>query len=155
MTTPAASNVEDQVILNAARKAIWGRSMSCARLFLATCVALTCCGASSAKGVDVGDFLSHCGGLKPLLTGEKDADLDDQKHLSWCTSHLSTILENYRIGLVNRHQVPKGVGICLPEGMTDAELLLIVLDELEAQDRSATLAKVITDTLSAWWPCKG
>lgn len=49
----------------------------------------------------------------------------------------------------------KGVSICLPEGMTDAELLLIVLDELKAQDRSATLAKVITDTLSVWWPCRG
>ena len=70
------------------------------------------------------------------------------------TAHqLSAILENYRIALRKGNQVAKGVDICLPEGMTDAELLLIVLDELKAQETSATLAKVITDTLSVWWPC--
>ena len=46
------------------------------------------------------------------------------------------------------------VSICLLEGTTDAELLLIVLDELQTQDRSAKLAKVITSTSSVWWPCK-
>jgi Rap1a immunity proteins len=93
-------------------------------------------------------------GLKPVLTGEKEADRDDQRNLSWCANHLSAILENYRSALGQRNQVAKGVSICLPEGMTDAELLLIVLDELKAQERSATLAKVITDTLSVWWPCR-
>ena len=127
--------------------------MPCAKLFLATCVALACSGASSADDMDVGDFLSRCSALKPALTGEKDADLADQKNLSWCTSHLSDILENYRIGVLKRNQVPK-VHICLPEGTTDAELLLIVLDELQIQDKSAKVAKVITDTLSVWWPCK-
>lgn len=125
--------------------------MPCARLFLATCVVLTCSGASSADDMDVGDFLSRCSALKPVLTGEKDTDLADQKNLSWCTSHLSDILE---VGALKRNQVPKTVRICLPEGTTDAELLLIVLDELETQDRSAKLAKVITSTLSVWWPCK-
>ncbi len=128
--------------------------MLCGRLFLATCVALTCSGASSADDVAVGDFLSRCSALKPVLTGEKDTDLADQKNLSWCTSHLSDILEDYRVGVLQRNQVPKTVRICLPEGTTDAELLLIVLDELETQDRSAKLAKVITSTLSVWWPCK-
>lgn len=104
--------------------------------------------------MDVGDFLSRCSGLKAVLTGEKDADLDDQKNLFWCTGHLSGILKDYRIGVLKSNQVPKAVGICLPEGMTNSELLLIVLDELQAQDRSATLAKVITSTLSVWWPCK-
>jgi Ssp1 endopeptidase immunity protein Rap1a len=84
----------------------------------------------------------------------EEADRDDQRNLSWCGNHLSAILENYRSALDKRNRVPKGVSICLPEGMTDAELLLIVLDELRAQDRSATLAKVITDTLSVWWPCR-
>ena len=128
--------------------------MPCGRLFLATCVALTCSGASSADDVAVGDFLSRCSALKPVLTGEKDTDLADQKNFSWCTSHLSDILEDYRVGVLQRNQVPKTVRICLPEGTTDAELLLIVLDELETQDRSAKLAKVITSTLSVWWPCK-
>jgi hypothetical protein len=104
--------------------------------------------------MDVGDFLSRCGALKPVLTAEKHADLADQKNLSWCTSHLSDILEDYRIGGLKRNQVPKTVRICLPERTTDAELLLIVLDELQTQDRSAEVAKVITDTLSVWWPCK-
>jgi hypothetical protein len=104
--------------------------------------------------MDVGDFLSRCSALKPVLTGEKDTDLTDQKNLSWCTSHLSNILEDYRVGVLKRNQLPKTVRICLPEGTTDAELLLIVLDELETQDRSAKLAKVITSTLSVWWPCK-
>ena len=129
--------------------------MWCARLFLAACVVLTCVGSSLADGTDVGSFLSRCSGLKPVLTGEKEADRDDQRNLSWCANHLSAILENYRSALGKRNQVAKGVSICLPEGMTDAELLLIVLDELKAQDRSATLAKVITDTLSVWWPCSG
>jgi hypothetical protein len=128
--------------------------MPCARLFLATCVALICSGASSADDMDVGDFLSRCSALKPVLTGEKDTDLADQKNLSWCTSHLSDILEDYRAGVLKRNQVPKTARICLPEGMTNAELLLIALDELETQDRSAKLAKVITSTLSVWWPCK-
>jgi hypothetical protein len=128
--------------------------MLCARLFLATCVALTCSGASSADDMDVGDFLSRCSALKPVLTGEKDTDLADKKNLSWCTSHLSNILEDYRVGVLKRNQLPKTVRICLPEGTTDAELLLIVLDELETQDRSAKLAKLITSTLSVWWPCK-
>jgi hypothetical protein len=127
--------------------------MPCARLFLATCVALACSGASSADDMDVGDFLSRCSVLKPVLTGEKGADLADQKNLSWCTSDLSDILEDYRIGVLKRDQVPK-VRICLSEGTTDADMLLIVLDELETQDRSAKLAKVITNTLSVWWPCK-
>jgi Rap1a immunity proteins len=129
--------------------------MRCARLFLAACVALTCFGSSAADDSDVGGFLSRCSGLKPVLTGEKEADRDDRRNLSWCTNHLSAILENYRSALGKRNQVAKGVSICLPEGMTDAELLLIVLDELKAQDRSETLAKVITDTLSVWWPCRG
>jgi Rap1a immunity proteins len=129
--------------------------MWCARLFLAACVVLTCVGSSPADGTDVGSFLSRCGGLKPVLTGEKEADRDDQKNLSWCANHLSAIFENYRSALGKKNQVAKGVSICLPEGMTDAELLLIVLDELTAQDRSASLAKVITDTLSVWWPCRG
>jgi hypothetical protein len=88
----------------------------------------------------------RCSGLKAVLTGKTKADLDDRKNLSWCTGQLSAILENHR---------EASKGICIPEGMTDAELLLIVLDELEAQERSARLAKVITETLSAWWPCKG
>ena len=129
--------------------------MWCARLFLAACVVLTCVGSSPADGTDVGSFLSRCGGLKPVLTGEKEADRDDQKNLSWCANHLSAIFENYRSALGKKNQVAKGVSICLPEGMTDAGLLLIVLDELKAQDRSAPLAKVITDTLSVWWPCSG
>ena len=112
------------------------------RVFLAACVALTCFGSSSADDSDVGSFLSRCSGLKPVLTGEKEADRDEQRNLSWCANHLSAILENYRSALGKRNQVAKGVSICLPEGMTDAELLLIVLDELKAQDRSATLAKV-------------
>jgi hypothetical protein len=128
--------------------------MPWARLFFATCVALTCSGASSADDMDVGDFLSRCSGLKPVLTGERHADLDDETTLSWCTSHLSDILEDYRTGVRKSNKVPKTVSICLPEGTTDAELLLIVLDELQTQDRSASLAKVITNTLSAWWPCK-
>jgi hypothetical protein len=127
--------------------------MPCARLFLATCVALACSGASSADDMDVGDFLSRCGVLKPVLTGEKDADLADQKNLSWCTSHLSDILDNYRIGALKRYRVPR-IRICVPEGTTDTELLLIVLDELQTHDKSAKVAKVITDTLSVWWPCK-
>ena len=114
--------------------------MWCARLFLAACVALTCFGSSAADDSEVGSFLSRCSGLKPVLTGEKEADRDDQRNLSWCANHLSAILENYRSALGKRNQVAKGVSICLPEGMTDAELLLIVLDELNAQDRSATLA---------------
>jgi hypothetical protein len=128
--------------------------MSCARLFLATCVALTCSPASCADDMDVGGFLSRCGGLKPVLIGKKDADLDDQLNLSWCTGHLSDILEDYRMEELKSKQTPKAISICLPEGTTDAELLLIVLNELQAQDRSATLAKVITSTLSVWWPCK-
>jgi hypothetical protein len=124
--------------------------MPWARLFLATCVALTCSEASAADDMDVVHFLSRCSGLKPVLTGEKDTDLVDQKNLSWCTSHLSDILEDYRIGVLKG---PK-VRICLPEGMTGTELLLIVLDELQTQDRSASLANVVTSTLSAWWPCK-
>ena len=63
--------------------------MWCARLFLATYVALSCCTASSADDMDVGDFLSRCSDLEPVLTGKKDADLDDQLNLSWCTGHLS------------------------------------------------------------------
>jgi len=35
------------------------------------------------------------------------------------------------------------------------DLLLIVLDELEAQEKSARLAKVVMETLSVWWPCRG
>jgi hypothetical protein len=66
--------------------------MSCARLFLATCVALTCSGASFTDDMHVGDFLSRCSSLKPVLTGEKGADLDDQTNLSWCTSHLFPLL---------------------------------------------------------------
>ena len=127
--------------------------MPCARLFLATCVALACSGASSAVDMDVGNFLSRCSALKPVLTGEKDTDSAGQKNLSWCTSNLSDILEDYRVGVLKRNQLPK-IRICLPEGTTDAELLLIVLDELQTQDKSAKVAKVITDTLSVWWPCK-
>jgi hypothetical protein len=105
--------------------------------------------------MDVGDFLFRCSALKPVLTGEKDADFADQTNLSWCSGHLSDILEDYRIGVLKRNQVPKTVRICLPEGgTTDADLLLIVLDELQTQDRSAKLANVITSTLSVWWPCK-
>jgi hypothetical protein len=122
--------------------------MQSARLFLATCVALTCSGASFADDMNVGDFLSRCGTLKPVLSGTKDAELDDQKKLSWCTSHLASILEDYRIAAIKSDQRPRAIGICLPAGMTDAELLLIVLEELEAQDRSSMLAKVITDTVS-------
>jgi hypothetical protein len=103
--------------------------------------------------MDVGNFLSRCSALKSVLAGEKDTDLADQKNLSWCTSHLSDILEDYRAGVLN-NQVRNTARICLPEGMTNAGLLLIVLDELETQDRSAKLAKVITSTLSVWWPCK-
>ena len=125
--------------------------MPCARLFLATCVVLTCSGASFADDIDVGDFLSRCSALKLVLTGEKDTDLADQANLSWCTSQLSDILEGYGIGVLKRNQVSNTVRICLPE---DAELLLIVLDELQTQDRSASLANIITSTLSAWWPCK-
>ena len=128
--------------------------MPWARLFLATCVALTCSAASSNNDMDVGYFLSRCSGLKPVLAGERNADLDDQTILSWCTSHLSEILQHYRAGVRNSDKVPKTVGICLPEGMTDAELLLIVVDELQAQDRSASLVSVVTSTLSAWWPCR-
>jgi hypothetical protein len=128
--------------------------MPWARLFLATCVALTCSAASSDDDMDVGYFLSRCSSLKPVLTGERDADLDDPTTLYWCTSHLSDILADYRPEVRKSAKVPKTVSICLPEGTTDAELLLIVLDELQTQDRSAKLAKVITSTLSAWWPCK-
>ena len=128
--------------------------MPCARLFLATCVVLTCSGANFADDIDVGDFLSRCSALKPVLTGEKDTDLADQPNLSWCTSQLSDTLEGYGIGVLKRNQVSNTVRICLPEGTTDAELLLIVLDELQTQDRSASLANIITSTLSAWWPCK-
>jgi Rap1a immunity proteins len=137
-----------------ARQGLPGRSMSCARLFLATCVALTCCAARSADDMEVSDFLSRCSGLKQVLTGKKDADLDDQLNLSWCTGHLSEILEDYRMEVLKTKQTHKATSICLPEGTTDADLLLIVLDELQAQDRSAALAKVITNTLSVWWPCK-
>jgi hypothetical protein len=104
--------------------------------------------------MNVGDFLSRCSGLKQAPTGERDADFTDQTALSWCTRYLSEILEDYRSGVGKSNEVPKTVSICLPEGMTDAELLLIVLDELQAKDRSAVLAKVITSTLSACWPCK-
>ena len=128
--------------------------MPWARIFLATCVALSCSEASSADNLDVGDFLSRCGGLKPILTRERNADLDDQTTLSWCTGHLSEILQDYRTGGRKSGQVPKTASICLPEGTTDAELLLIVLDELQTQDRSSLLANVVTTTLSAWWPCK-
>ena len=127
--------------------------MPSARLFLAMSVVLTCSGASSADDMDVGDFLFRCSALKPVLTGEKDADFADQTNLSWCISHLSDILEDYRKRALKSNQV-KAIGICLPEGTTDAELLLIVLDELQTQDRSAKLAKVITSTFSVWWPCK-
>ena len=120
----------------------------------ARCEGIPCGIRCTADDSGVGSFLSRCSGLKPVLTGEKEADRDDQRN-SWCANHLSAILENYRSALGKRNQVAKGVSICLPEGMTDAELLLIVLDELKAQDRSATLAKVITDTLSVWWPCRG
>jgi hypothetical protein len=115
---------------------------------------LTCSGASFADYIDVGDFLSRCSALKPVLTGEKDTDLADQTNLPWCTSQLSDILQGYGIGVLKRNQVSNTVRICLPEGTTDAELLLIVLDELQTQDRSASLANIITSTLSAWWPCK-
>jgi Rap1a immunity proteins len=128
--------------------------MPWARLLLATCAALTYSWASAADDMDVGDFLSRCSGLKPVLTGEINAALDDQTRLSWCSSHLSELLEDYRTGVHKRSKLPKTVSICLPEGMTDAELLLIVLDELQTHDRSASLAKVITSTLAAWWPCK-
>jgi hypothetical protein len=104
--------------------------------------------------MDVGHFLSRCSSLKPVLTGERNADLDDQTTLSWCTSHISEILEGYRTGKRKSDKVPKTVSICLPEGTTDAELLLIVIDEVQTQDRSASLANVVTSTLSAWWPCK-
>jgi hypothetical protein len=57
--------------------------------------------------MDVGDFLSRCSALKSVLTGEKDTDLADQKNLSWCTSHLSDILEDYRARVLKRNQVPK------------------------------------------------
>ena len=124
------------------------RSLGAQGLLLAVGVALTCSGASPANNTDVGSFLLRCSGLKAVLTGKKTADLDDRKNLSWCTGQLSAILENHR-------GASKGISICIPEGMTDAELLLIVLDELEAQERSARLANVITETLSAWWPCKG
>jgi hypothetical protein len=90
----------------------------------------------------------RCGGLKSVLTGEKKADLDDRNNLSWCTGQLSAILEN-------RRQAPKMTNICIPEGITDADLLLIVLDELEAQEKSARLAKVVMETLSVWWPYRG
>jgi hypothetical protein len=102
----------------------------------------------------VGDFLSRCSGLKPVLIGERNADLDDKAMLSWCTTHISDILEDYRGRVGKSNKVPKTVSICLPEGTTDTELLLIVLDELQAQDRSASLASIVTRTLSAWWPCK-
>jgi hypothetical protein len=128
--------------------------MPWARFFLATCVALACSGASPADDMDIDDFLSRCNGLKPVLTGERDADLDDTTALYWCTGHLSEILENYRPGLRKSNKVPKTGSICLPEGMTDDEVLLIVLDELQSQDSSVSLAKVITRTLAAWWPCK-
>ena len=128
--------------------------MPWARLFLAACVALTYSSASSADDMDVGDFLSRCSDLKPVLSGDINAALDSQTTLSWCTGHLSEILEDYRTGVYKRNKLPKTVSICLPEGMTDAQLLLIVLDELKTQDRSASLAKVITSTLAVWWPCK-
>jgi hypothetical protein len=85
---------------------------------------------------------------------KKDADLDDQLNLSWCIGHLSDILEDHRMEELKSKQTPKAISICLPEGATDAGLLLIVLDELQARDRSATLGNVITSTLSVWWPCK-
>src|SRR5271169_1228766 len=128
--------------------------MPWARLFLATCVALTCSEASYADDMSVGDFLLRCNGLKPVLAGERDADLNNQVTLFWCTSHISEILEDYRARVRNSDKVLKTVGICLPEGTTSADLLLIVLDELQAQDRSASLASVVTSTLAAWWPCK-
>jgi hypothetical protein len=128
--------------------------MPWARLFLVTCALLTCSEASSADDMDVGDFLSRCSGLKPVLTGERNADLDDQATLFWCTSRVSDILEDYRGRVGKSNKVPKTISICLPEGTTDAELLLIVLDEMQAQDRSASLASIVTRTLSAWWPCK-
>src|SRR6478752_7584975 len=102
-----------------------------ARLFLAACVAFTCSEVSSADDMDVGDFLSRCNGLKPVLAGDRHANLDNQVTLSWCTSHLSKILTDYRAGVLRSDKVPKTIGICLPEGTTDAELLLIVLDELQ------------------------
>jgi hypothetical protein len=94
--------------------------MQSARLFLATCVVLTCSGASFADDMNVGDFLSRCGSLKPVLSGTKDAELDDQKKLSWCTSHLASILEDYRIAAIKGDQMPRAIGICLPAGMTDS-----------------------------------
>jgi hypothetical protein len=95
--------------------------------------------------MDVGDFLFRCSALKPVLTGEKDADFADQTNLSWCISHLSDILEDYRKRALKSNQV-KAIGICLPEGTTNAELLLIVLDELQTHNKSAKLANVITSS---------
>jgi hypothetical protein len=102
--------------------------------------------------MNVGNFLSRCSALKPVLTGEKEADFTDQTKLSSCVSDISDILEDYRKRARKSNQA-KAKGICLPEGTTDADLLLIVLDELQTHDKSAKLAKVITSTLSAWWPC--
>ena len=65
--------------------------------------------------MDVGYFLSRCSGLKPVLAGERNADLDDPTTLYWCTSHLSDILADYRPEVRKSAKVPKTVSICLPD----------------------------------------
>jgi hypothetical protein len=84
--------------------------MQWARLFLAACVAFTCFEVSSADDMDVGDFLSRCSGLKSVLIGERNADLDDKATLSWCTSHISDVLEDW-IGASSDNSFPIEQGV--------------------------------------------
>jgi hypothetical protein len=125
-----------------------------ARLLLAAVLALTCSGTGGAReDIEVRNFLARCEGLKTILTGAGQEDLPDQEALSWCTAYITGIVRNERVAAADG-AVPASAGICLPDGITETELLMIMLDELQAHDRSAMAAEVITASLSVWWPCE-
>jgi hypothetical protein len=124
-----------------------------ARLLLAAILALTFSEAGAREDIEVGNFLARCEGLKAVLTGAGQGDLPDQESLSWCTAFITGIVQNERVAAADGAG-PASAGICLPDGITETELLLIMLDELQAHERSAKAAEVMTASLSVWWPCQ-
>jgi hypothetical protein len=112
----------------------------------------------SSAGTDVGTFLSRCKPLQDIAAGKKKASVLDEKNIFWCAGHLSGILDGYRIGVLVRGDLnfAKSVSICPPENSTDAGLIFVVLNELEAQavSKTTTLAAAATAILSVKWPCR-
>jgi Rap1a immunity proteins len=102
--------------------------------------------------------LSRCKPLQDIAAGKKKASALDEKNVFWCAGHLSGILDGYRIGVLAKGDLnfAKSVSICPPENSTDVGLIIVVLNELEAQaiSKSMTLATAITAILSTKWPCE-